>query len=444
MGRAPTPRDDDLGLPVFPGGLPFLGHSLQRIVRFDRYRDRAKSMDADLVWLRDLPGRWVVDCLDPAGIEILQQPSCSIGPYLDIAGAVLGHSVLTSDGASHRRQRRAMARPFTPRGLELSGTCEAMGRTIEARVTQMIAAPFVALDQTRDLALEIIFQILGIEVDDHRPWRVHYGRLLLAMLPIPLSLPGSPRWIADRSRAWIRAEVRRRIAEARRRPEAMGLLAAMVRSWDASSDGSSEAYLIDNIVLLALAGHETSATVMAWMLAHLAADPDLWTAAAVEAQAADLPTTPDDLAEFPIMTAIFRECLRLHPPLPLVSRQLTEPVAFRGRTLPAGLHVAFPIGLWQRDPDRYPDPDTFSPQRWLTADAGATHIEKISFSAGPHFCMGYHIARLEAVQLGVALVQRIAGAGQGLDLVAGFPEPVYLGTSRPRRAATRMRIVAGA
>ena len=252
-----------------------------------------------------------------------------------------------------------------------------------------------------------------------------------------------PRWFATKGRAWISARIANRIAGIRSDTSAEGLLAEMVRGWDGQEERpDDDQQLIDNVMLLVLAGHETTASTMAWMTSHFAKDPDLWKRCSAEACAGPgIPGAPGELAHYPLIEGVFRECLRLYPPVPNITRLLTEPLEVNGQLLPAGVHLSFPILGWQRDPIRYTQPDAFRPSRWAGSNRKPDPIDNIAFSFGPHFCLGYHVAWLEAVQYAVGLLRALAEAGKRLELVRGFPKATYFGLCHPQKRRTEVRVV---
>ncbi|MCB9745275.1 MAG: cytochrome P450 [Alphaproteobacteria bacterium] len=440
-----TPDDDRLGLPIAPGRLPVIGHSLHLTFWMESFLKTLREMDEELVWVNSAPGSWVVEVKDPSHFDLLRSKAGSNAHYFQLAQVLLGHSLLTRDGKEHRTQRNAMNSPFTPKGLSALGTSAVMKETVLERIGELLQKPeFVGLVETRELALDIIFRILGIDRAELPAWREQYEEVLLSTFPIKWDLPGSPHRRASRGRAWVSERVRARVEELRQDTEAEGLLAEMVRGWDAQEERGEDEILVDNVLLLALAGHETTASTMAWMLCHLAQDPELFDRAMAEAKAGgEVPGSPKELGNFPLIEGIFRECLRLYPPVPAVSRLLTEPVEVGDKLIPAGVQLSFPIILWQRDPRRFEDPDAFKPERWVGMDRKPQPIDNIGFSFGPHFCLGYHVAWMEAVQFGVALMLGLAESGKRLELVKGFPKVETLGLLHPKKAMTRVRLVAG-
>jgi len=129
--------------------------------------------------------------------------------------------------------------------------------------------------------------------------------------------------------------------------------------------------------------------------------------------------------------------VRMHPPFGSITRLATEAAPLYGKTIPQGTIVA--ISLWgsSHDPELYPDPDAFMPSRWLSRSSPPTAVEIVQFGAGPHFCLGYHLAWLEAVQFAVALAQEMIRRGRRPRLVDGVvPRPIYLPTEHPPAKTT--------
>ncbi|HEX6388155.1 MAG TPA: cytochrome P450, partial [Solirubrobacteraceae bacterium] len=144
-----------------------------------------------------------------------------------------------------------------------------------------------------------------------------------------------------------------------------------------ATGGLSEDELVDELMTLLVAGHETTATALAWTLERLARHPD------VLAQARD----PEYL------DAVITETLRLRPVVPAVVRRLTAPMQLGPYEIPAGMHVAPSIYLLHRRPDLYPDPLAFRPERFLGRKPGT--YEWIPFGGGVRRCLGASFALLE-------------------------------------------------
>jgi cytochrome P450 len=161
------------------------------------------------------------------------------------------------------------------------------------------------------------------------------------------------------------------------------VLSRLLRTGD-GPDGLTDAELRDQLVTLLLAGHETTATTLAWAWHDLARNP---AQLAKARQAAD--SGEDDH-----LVAVFKESLRLHPVIFEVARRLTEPVEVAGYRLPAGVTVVPAIGLVQADGRHFDGPADFRPERFL--DGQPAPNTWIPFGGGARRCLGAGFAQLEA------------------------------------------------
>jgi cytochrome P450 len=171
-------------------------------------------------------------------------------------------------------------------------------------------------------------------------------------------------------------------------------------------DGSemSDEELRDELMTLLVAGHETSATALAWALDALTHHPHV------------LERLRDELdgGEDAYLDAVVKETLRLRPVIALVLRRLTEPMEIGGRMLPAGVNVAPCIYLLHRRPDVYDEPRAFRPERFLDQPPGT--YTWIPFGGGVRRCLGASFAQFEMKIVLRELVSR-------LDIRAARPEP---------------------
>jgi cytochrome P450 len=162
------------------------------------------------------------------------------------------------------------------------------------------------------------------------------------------------------------------------------------------SDGSpmSDREIRDELLTLLVAGHETTATALAWAVERLIRHPDKLARLTEEVAA----------GEKAYLDAVVTETLRLRPVISLVARRLTEPVEIGGWQLPAGVTVAPSIYLVHRRPDVYPDPEAFRPERFLDQAPGT--YTWIPFGGGVRRCVGGAFAHFEMQAVLAELVKR--------------------------------------
>ena len=436
LRRRPPAR---AGFPVAPGAWPAVGHLPALALDSLGLLRRVERELGPIFWIDQGFGHHVLYCLDPAGFEIMRNRATSSAVLTSVVGDFLGDSMLVHDGARHQHLRSAMGGPFTPRGLTALELGPLFAATIRERVARWRGRGEVRiLAETRELAIELMFRMMGIRERDLATWREHYESFVLLALNVPIDLPGLPRWRGRRAKAWLDTQLLARIRAARAHDGEPGLLRELVHARDEGGLELGDADLIDNLRFLVLAGHETSATVMAWMVIELARRPDLWARLGEEAAAGDVPVTPKELRSFPIAEAIFRESLRLHPPASMDARIVTGDLELLGRPIPTGAMVGVSLAHLSRHPDLFADGDAFAPERWLDRKWPLSPLELAQFGGGPHFCLGYHLAWMEIVQFAVALAQAMRGAGLRPVLCGGPPRTHYLPLSHPA-PGTRVR-----
>jgi cytochrome P450 len=145
----------------------------------------------------------------------------------------------------------------------------------------------------------------------------------------------------------------------------------------------SSAEIRDELITLLVAGHETTATALAWALERLARHPAAWARLREEVAA----------GEDAYLDAVVKETLRLRPVLPIVLRLVKRPLNIGGYELPEGVAVVPCIHLLHREPSIYPDPLAFRPERFLETPAGT--YTWIPFGGGIRRCLGASFALFE-------------------------------------------------
>lgn len=311
---------------------------------------------------------------------------------------VLGErSVLLLDGPDHLAHRKAMLPSFQGAPLERAR------RTIE-EVTERALEHWpeevgAVRPRMQAITLEAILRVaLGVE----DPARLRALQRAVARWLVrassPLALVPAFRRDLGRLSPWRRFVAARtlvhglleeEIARARASPvdrdDVVGLL---TRARDAEGGALPDAEVRDQLVTLLLAGHETTATALAWALHDLArAAPDIRAAVVGEARRGE---------DGPWTAAVVHEALRLHPPIPVVGRRLTEPLTFAdGGTLAAGTVVVPCAWLVHRREDLYPEAERFLPQRFLPGARPAGAYTWFPYGGGVRRCLGARFAELE-------------------------------------------------
>ena len=364
---------------------------------------------------------------DPALVKRVLNERPGDFPKSDRIGAglrpLLGNSVFLTNGETWKRQRRIIDPAFE--GGRLRDTFPAMWDAGEAALGRLdrlaTGAPVEIEAETSHAAADVIFRTLfSIPIEDRlaaqvfEEFRAHQRSQ--PILNLAAFLPG-PRWMprffrretratARRIRSLITELVRRRQAEIDAGTAPDDLATKIMTTTDPDTgDRFAPGEMVDQVAIFFLAGHETSASALAWTLYLLATHPDWQDRLAAEAQ--DL--TPDfgALSRLRLARDVFREALRLYPPVPMMVRETTRPEEFRGRAVRPGAQVVLSPWHLHRQTRLWEAPDDFDPARWQTENGKQCQRDAyIPFSAGPRVCTGAGFAMAEGVLLLAMILRR--------------------------------------
>lgn len=335
------------------------------------------------------------------------------GGWQPLLGELFPGGLILRDGAEHREHRRLMLPAL--RRDELAAHLARMAPRIDAAVDGWLAAGGVELHHavktlTLDIATDVFIGArLRDEVDVLNRDFVALVDASAAILRLPLPMTRYTR--GRRARTRLVAFLRARLAGLRDgRVEPGGdLLSRLAALAAAEPDTIDDAALVDHLVFLWMAAHDTTASAVTHAVGLLADHPDWQDRLRDEALAADDgPPTVESLQRQAEAVAVLRETLRLYPPIPTLSRQATAPVELHGRLLPAGtLLTVFPLAV-QRDARWWPQPDRFDPSRFAAGRADPTRhpFAWSPFGGGAHACLGQHFAMMQATALLRALLRR--------------------------------------
>lgn len=318
-------------------------------------------------------------------------------------------SIFCLEGARHRRERKLLMPPFHRERMASYG--QLIVALTHARMAQLQPGdPVLARSLAQDISLEVILRVVfGLTEGDRfatlKPLLVQFADcfqkpLVATALFFPaLQKDWGPRspWgyvqaVQRQMREVLTAEIRdRRQQDTADKPDILSLLMA---TRDEQGQPMTDAELYDELITLLLAGHETTASAIAWTLYCLHREPAIRTK--LQAELATLGPHPDPLAivQLPYLTAVCNETLRLYPIAILtVPREVREPLDLMGYHLEPGTRLYGCIYLTHRRPDLYPNPDQFNPDRFL--DRQFTPYEFLPFGGGLRRCVGEALAQFE-------------------------------------------------
>ena len=309
-------------------------------------------------------------------------------------------SVLLLDGPRHIRERRLLLPPFHGERMQRYG--ELIAEIAERDIDGWpVGRPFPLRPRTQAITLEVIMRaVFGIEdaerladlrgkltkLTDVGGSRIRWVGLLLPALQRSFGTSRSPWSQFVAAREEVDALLYDEISRRRTDPglaEREDILSLLLQARDEDGEPMSDGELRDELMTLLVAGHETTATALAWAFELLLRNPPALTRLQEE-----LAIGGDEYLD-----AVIKETLRLRPVLPIVGRLLKEPFELRGYELPAGTMVAPCIYLTHRNPLVYPDPERFLPERFLGVQPDT--YAWLPFGGGIRRCIGASFALFE-------------------------------------------------
>ncbi|MFJ9418049.1 cytochrome P450 [Streptomyces sp. NPDC101227] len=351
-----------------------------------------------------------------------------------------GNGLLTSQDSDYLRQRRLVQPLFTKRRVD--GYATAVTSEADAVAARWRTADGGVVDLVREmnrLALCTVSRILfGTDaeaavdaIDRCAPVINAYvvGRAYVPVkLPREWPTPGNRRARAatDELNALCDRIIAERRAAAGAPAEAGDDLLSLLTQAANDADGSLDATEIrEQVLIFLLAGHETTATSLAFTLHLLARHPEEQRRVREEADRVlgDRAATAADLDRLPHLTQALKESMRLYPAAPVISRRAVEATEIGGFAIPAGADVVVAPWVTHRDPGLWEDPERFDPRRFTPEREAARHrYAWFPFGGGPRACIGQHFSMLESV-LALATLLRsyeLEAVDQEVPVAAGI------------------------
>ena len=392
------PRPDQPALPPGPAFPMWLATLLWQF-RFEQFATYCRRRYGDYYTLHLPVSRDLVAVSDPEAIKAVfadRGERTHAGEGNIILEPVLGkYSLLTLDGPEHTRQRRLVHPPF--HGARMQGYVETIRAVTNEEIDSWpIGEPFALRESTQSLTLKVIlrtvFGLVGGARMEHieeligrvtAPANGSLGVLALLRRDLgPLRL-----WSTFlRNRQLLDEALYQEIAGRRTAPdlaERDDILSILLQARDDDGQPMGDVELRDELMTLLLAGHETTATALAWFFDLVLHHPPVLERLKAEART----------SETVYLDAAISETLRIRPVVAMVARKLQEDLKVGPHLLPAGTVVAPNIFLTHRRGDLYRDPLAFRPDRFLE-DRPETYAW-LPFGGGIRRCVGADFALME-------------------------------------------------
>lgn len=353
---------------------------------------------------------------------------------------LLGNSIFTTNGEVWERQRRLMDQAFEQARLRLvfplmRGAVDDMAQRLDAVAN---GQPYAIDGEMTHVTADIIFRtILTAPLSEREANEIFEAFIEFqshAQRAMVLGMYRLPAGFARRASARCAARIRGVLAtvikarfDARERGEKVAredILSALMEAVDpVNGDRFSYEEMVDQICMLFLAGHETSASALAWALYLLSRSPDLQRAMheEIESVAGGRDLEFSDIKKLRNTWNLFRETLRLYPPVGFFVREAVQTHCMRDKEIRPGSPVLVSPWLIQRHRDHWERPDEFDPCRFETAE-GKESARKayLPFSIGERVCIGAAFATQEAILILASIMRRY----EVLAVADHVPQPV--------------------
>ncbi len=332
-----------------------------------------------------------------------------VGPFFE-------RGLMLLDFEEHHRHRRLMQEAFTrPR---LAGYTAALGPAVAAGLDGWEVGPgFPVYPALKELTLDLATQVFMGGADLATPGELdEVNEAFIACLQaatalVRLPIPGT---------RWGRALAGRRLLEeffgrhlaskraSRDGPARDDLFSVLSGLRDEDGSGLSDADVVNHMIFLLMAAHDTSTITVSTIVRHLGAHPE-WQQR-LRDEAAGLPDCPDldQLDQLVSFDMVMKECLRLLPPVPVLARRTVKDTEVLGVHIPAGRLVGVMLHLSHHLPEYWPDPECFDPERFAAhrrEDKVHRHAWE-PFGGGVHKCLGMAFAGAEVKLIVHQLLRR--------------------------------------
>lgn len=401
-----------------PRGWPIVGNTLQiERSRLHLVAERWSRTYGDYFRFRIGP-RWIFAVANPETIAAMLRDRPDnfrrTARLTQIANEMGFNGLFSAEGDAWRRQRPMVMASFDPGHTKSYFPALVKVTQRFARRWQRAAAAREAIDLQADLMRYTVDVTAGLAFgtdintleSDEEVIQTHLDKVFPSLFrrlfsPFPLV-----SWLQDRGTAKHLEALQRAvadfIAQARARMEAnpqlrtrpTNLIEAMIAARDNPNSGVNDGDVAGNVLTMLLAGEDTTANTLAWMIYLLSRHPEALARVREEVSRIDAEKY-EALAALPFVDACINETMRLKPVAPIIMLQPTRDTKVGEFEVPKGQLIMCLMRAGATDERRFPDAQAFEPQRWLSANANSPKRVAMPFGAGPRLCPGRYLALLE-------------------------------------------------
>ena len=356
------------------------------------------------------PGIRGVLLSDPEAIrKILLQSERNFykGKIYDLTKPLIGNGLVSNQGSSWRKNRKLANPAFTEKSLQdyephiTSATRRAIAK-IERQLDRDIDSTRLMMDLTFDVVSRALF---SVSMDDKAKqlaaWfaegQDYLGWLFWSPLAAPLWIPTDRNKRFLKARHGLHSYIRGLIQDRREHTPQGDLLQKLIETTDSNQKGFSESELIDEILTIMIAGHDTTALTLSYGLEQLSRSRN-----SVEKLREEIhrvcprdPVQIKHLSKMPYLKNVLYEIMRLCPAVYMINRSNKKKVRFKQYTFAPDTTFFMSQYAVHRHPDHWDSPDLFVPDRWDNPEL-AKSPAFFPFGGGPRSCIGNHLAMFEA------------------------------------------------
>ncbi len=406
------PKDLDLSHIPGPPVPRFIGHTLS-VVR-DAYGTQQEYIrEYGDVYKVKVLGEWRVNICGPdalAKVLLDRDKIFSSSGGWELISRIFSGGLMLQDFGHHRQNRRILQAAFRAEALQsymgkLQSQLEKLVRewprntqfdfcaAIKAVTLQTGCSVFMGLEPDSELAVKLN--------------KAFMAEIRATMTVIRKPIPFTPMWRGLRGRAFLRRTFLEMIPERRANPGS-DFFSQMCIATDENGVTWNDDEIVDHFNFLMLAAHDTTATTLTAMVWALAAHPEWQDTLKSEIDAiGDAPLAWKDLAKMEQTEHVFKEALRLVPPVPFIPRRTLKPFDWHGYHIPAGTEISLNPGPTMLSPDLFPNPEQFDPGRF-SANRAEDQVHRFAwapFGGGAHKCIGMHFAMMQVKLFMIALLK---------------------------------------
>jgi cytochrome P450 len=400
--------------PLPPGrfGLPILGESIAYLRDPARFMQQRQQQYGN-IFKTHLFGRPTIALMGADAVRFLfanegQRFEMTNTPSFE---TLLGTSSIgVKTGNAHQRLRKQLFQAFQPRLLaEYAVTMEAITQRYLQKWERL--GELTWYPELKQYTLDIAYKLLvGVDTAADASLGTLYENWSNGLLSVPLRFPGSKFDRAVRSREQLLARIDTLIEQRQKQPSPQqDVLGILLQAQDEAGNDLSQAEVRDNVLALLIAGHETLTSALTSLCLFLAQAPEVLQMARAEQARLGLtePLTQEHLKQMTYLEQVLKEVLRMAPPVVRSGqRKVLESCGFGGYAIPKGWDVFYQIQETHQDPNTFPQPDRFDPNRFeLDRAEDKKAFSHIPFGGGIRECLGKEFARLEMKLFAAQLIR---------------------------------------